>query len=284
MAGQNIARVSGDTAERTWQIARAAPARPLAPFVTEYCGWSERTEGSSVRCHVPISAVPLIVNVHPGFMNRSGEGEFVARDAFIAGLHTRPAFTRFDGVSGGVQVNLTPVGARLFTGLPMSEIANACIDLDDALGASGRELRERIQHAPDWETSFAIVDETIAARLARAAAVPRAAVWAWRRIEESGGLAPIAPIAEEVGWSRKHLVEQFRRHIGLPPKTLARVVRFGRLVAGLREGGAAPWALVAARYGYFDQAHLVRDFAQFAGCTPREYMRRQLEDGSGMSG
>lgn len=274
---------STESAERRWRIARAPPAPALAPYVAEYCGWFESIDAVPVRCHVPIGAVPMIINVHPGFMNRSAAGDFVPRDAFIAGLHTRPAFTQFDRISGGVQVNLTPIGARLFTGLPMSEIANTSVNLHDVLGASGRELRERIEQAPDWESSFTTLDDFIAARLARAVAVPRGAVWAWRRIEETGGLAPIAPIADEVGWSRKHLVEQFRRHVGLPPKTLARVVRFGRLVRGIAGMESPPWALVAARYGYFDQAHLVRDFVQFAGCTPSEYMRRQLDSG-GMAG
>jgi AraC-like DNA-binding protein len=284
MSARIVEQRSSEAAERTWRIARAAPAPALAPYVAEYCGWYERTVAASVRCHVPIGVVPMIINAHPGFMNRSPGGEFVPRDAFIAGLHTRPAFTRFDGVSGGVQVNLTPIAARLFTGLPMSEIANTSVDLGDVFGAPGRELCERIEQAPDWESSFRILDGFIAARLARAVAVPRGAVWAWRRIEETGGLAPIAPLADEVGWSRKHLVEQFRRHIGLPPKTLARVVRFGRLVRGIAGMESPPWALVAARYGYFDQAHLARDFAEFAGCTPREYMRRQLGGGSGMAG
>jgi AraC-like DNA-binding protein len=63
---------------------------------------------------------------------------------------------------------------------------------------------------------------------------------------------------------------QFRRRCleesGLAPKHLCRVLRFRR-ACELGERGL-PWGLIAAEAGYFDQAHLIRDFREFTGATP----------------
>jgi AraC-like DNA-binding protein len=98
-------------------------------------------------------------------------------------------------------------------------------------------------------------------------------------LHASGGLVPVKEIAAEVGWSRKHLLLQFRDHVGLPPKTLARIIRFNRTLRCL-EGIEAPhWAEIAHACGYYDQAHFNRDFRAFAGTTPGDYLRRRIAEG-----
>ena len=63
----------------------------------------------------------------------------------------------------------------------------------------------------------------------------------------------------------------FARHVGIPPKVVARILRFqGALRALMRDPGC-PLADVAANAGYFDQAHFVRDFRQMSGGVPRGY-------------
>ena len=91
--------------------------------------------------------------------------------------------------------------------------------------------------------------------------------WAWRQLEGSCGAVPIGLLAEEIGWSRRHFVDRFRRHVGLAPKPTARVLRFARAHTLLsRSGGSV--GEVAARCGYADQSHLVRECHRLAGCTP----------------
>ena len=60
-------------------------------------------------------------------------------------------------------------------------------------------------------------------------------VWAWRRLEVSDGGPPIGELASQLGWSHRRLIERFREQIGLAPKTVARVLRFHRVVRELRE-------------------------------------------------
>jgi AraC-like DNA-binding protein len=109
-----------------------------------------------------------------------------------------------------------------------------------------------------------------------APAVPRELEWSWRRLLVSDGRVPVASLAEEVGWSRRHLAARFREHVGLQPKALARILRFERAAERLRRG--ADLADAALDSGYYDQAHFNRDFKAFAGVTPTQYRVTSVQD------
>jgi AraC-like DNA-binding protein len=88
----------------------------------------------------------------------------------------------------------------------------------------------------------------------------------------------IGALAREIGCSRKYLASRFQEHVGLAPKSVARVLRFERAVRMLgRAGAGVRWSELALACGYYDQAHLIRDFRQFSGQTPGAYLRARLE-------
>jgi AraC-like DNA-binding protein len=83
----------------------------------------------------------------------------------------------------------------------------------------------------------------------------------------------IGALAETIGCSRKHLVAQFRAQVGLPPKSVARILRYERAEELLSRPGATPLD-VAMACGYSDQSHLSREFRELAGTTPGGRARR----------
>jgi AraC-like DNA-binding protein len=87
-----------------------------------------------------------------------------------------------------------------------------------------------------------------------------------------------------VGWSRRHLAARFRDQVGLPPKVVARVLRFQCALRLMGTDGGPAWSDVALACGYYDQAHLNREFRSLAGCAPTRYFAARLPDGGGDSG
>jgi AraC-like DNA-binding protein len=84
-------------------------------------------------------------------------------------------------------------------------------------------------------------------------------------------------VARAVGVSRRQLGRLFRERIGFGPNVLGRLARFQRALGALEQQGRIPLAGVAARAGYFDQAHMSRDFRLLAGTTPAGYLREMRE-------
>jgi AraC-like DNA-binding protein len=253
---------------------RAAPA-PLAPHVLGYVGYREDSPGPFRRVAVPSAEVHVIISFGPE-IRAPGPAR-----SFVAAPHSEHAIVEHDGEQDGVELRLTPLGTRMLLGTPMHEVAGAVVELDHVLGRAAAELTERLYETPGWAERFALLDAVIARRLGQARPPDPGVELAWRRLVHSHGAVPVGRLAEETGWSRRHLLARFRDHVGLAPKVFARILRFQRAAALLERPGGPSLCEVAVECGYFDQAHLNRDFRAFAGCTPIELMARRLPDGGG---
>src|SRR5262249_30017552 len=174
------------------------------------------------------------------------------RSMWIGGLRDRHMLSEATGPLHCLEVRFTPIGARRFLGLPMSQLTNGILDLEDHLGAVARRLTAQLYDAPRWEGRFAILDRFIGERLNASRPVPDGVAWAWRALHESNGCVAIGSLAGELGWSRKRMVAAFADQIGLTPKLLARILRFDRVVRELDHVDAVSWAAVADASGYFD--------------------------------
>jgi AraC-like DNA-binding protein len=246
------------------------PAPPLADLVEHIVGYRETRRGHVRMIETASLVVPLIISFGEPF--QIGLGRAPGRDdrigSFTAGLFSGHVVIDSFGASHCLQIDFTPLGAFRFFGLPMHELANSMVPLDDLPGSPYSKLAEQLAELPYWESRFDLAEAFVLERL-RGGTPPCAAVaWAYSRILRSGGQARIGAIADELEWSRKHLADRFHNEVGLAPKSVARIARFNRALALARNGGAESWADVAAACGYSDQAHLVREFRDMAGATP----------------
>jgi AraC-like DNA-binding protein len=177
---------------------------------------------------------------------------------------------------------LTPLGARCLIGFPLEEVGDRLIDPADVFGSAVRETIERLQETNSHAGRLAILEQLMTQRLILCRnQIPRDLIWALSRLQETFGSVGVNTLAAELGCSRKHLTVRFGREFGMPPKLFARVMRFDRAVRVLRRDRVASWAELASACGYADQAHLTRDFREFAGGPPAAFARRRLPDEGG---
>lgn len=217
----------------------------LHPLLTrDYVFFRQPAAAGASWLAPPSTAVTVIINM--------GEAFGGLPRAFVAGLSDRCDVVSQHGEIDCVELKLTPLGAYRLFGVPMNELTNQVVD-----------LTELADVAPDH------LDESLL-RLADQGPEPAGEVaWVWRRLVDEHGNVPIGALAAEVGWSRRHLVNRFHAQVGLPPKMLARILRFEELLRRLPTG---PIAAVATACGYYDQAHMNRDFREFTNTTPSEYL------------
>jgi AraC-like DNA-binding protein len=252
-----------------WELATRELPPPLRPHVRGLVGYDEVAPAPCLRRELPLPQVVVIIEFGPPLRVHDDAGA-ASRYAggFVAGLGDRPTATAHDGAQRGIQLNLTPVGARLVFGVALHELTGRVVHLDDLLPPGERGLADRLAALPSWDERFDAVEALLAARLAAATVPVDVVAWACRRIEASAGGVDIGRLADELGYSGKHLITLFRDRVGVPPKRLARLVRFDHLIRRLRAGPPATWAELAAELGFADQAHLTREIRRFTGVTP----------------
>jgi AraC-like DNA-binding protein len=276
---------------------RARPAEPLRPYVAWYTGYRQRGVPPARHRGLPSPFLtfiitldePLVILAHPD--SRQGPGTFTT---LLGGLHSAPALIVHEGAQSGIQVALRPLGTRALLGLPAGELAEIDVPAEVVLSDLCSELRTRVLQATAWPERFAVLDEILIRSMNVAPAPARPDVapevgWAWRQLLTSGGAILVSDLAEQTGWSGRHLASRFRAEIGLTPKAAARVIRFHRarhLLArqatatatgtGTAAGtGGYRLADLAAACGYFDQAHLAREFRALAGCPPSQWLAEE---------
>lgn len=276
---------------------RYRPGEPLCRYVAWYTGYRQRGVPPARHRGLPSPYLtliftldePLSIEAHPD--PGQPPGEF---GALLGGLHSAPALIRHEGAQSGLQLALRPPGVRALLGLPAGELADTDVPAEAVLGGVCAELRDRIRTAAGWPERFAILDEILLRQLVTGSAradgpgtgVAPEVLWAWRQLLRAGGAVRVGDLAAETGWSGRHLASRFRAEIGLTPKAAARVIRFDRARQALlrhvrtradHEGGYQ-LADLAAGTGYFDQAHLAREFRALAGVPPSQWLAEEFRN------
>jgi AraC-like DNA-binding protein len=260
------------------ETVEARPAAALRSLVGSYRGYRLQGPAGTHR-GLPSRHLTFIISLaEPVDICRMPDASQTpaAYGAPIGGLHASPATIRHNGFQYGMSLDLTPLGARALLGLPAGALAYSVAPLDEFLGRTAVELVDRLMAAPGWSERFTILDDVLSRVLVDTVALPPEVSWAWRRLVASGGTLEVSDLADDVGWSRRHLGEVFRREVGLPPKVAARVLRFERSRRLLERPDRPGLADVAVAAGYYDQAHLARDWRQMAGCPPTTWMAEEL--------
>lgn len=262
-----------------YSLRRPHPA--LAHCVVRYLGYREHSGTPVRRRQAPGASCTLILGLGPPIRLHGPAGPSLPV-SFLAGMHDGPVLTEFTGHQYGLQVDLRPLGVFALLGRPMPELTNVAPQLTELDVPELAGLPTRLAEEPDWPRRFALLDDVLLCRLDASAARPDPEVaWAWRRLVRSAGRVGVQELADDTGWSRRHLLTRFRGQVGLAPKTTARVLRFhhaSRLLAPASVYSGTPSIAqpsisdVAATCGYADQSHLVREFHALAGCTPTEYL------------
>jgi AraC-like DNA-binding protein len=271
---------------RTVPVNEAVAARPTGPlrrFVREHHGYRQHGVEPARHLGMPSPYLTVIFTLHePLHLAQHVDPAHPpgVYDAIVGGLHSSPAVVVHDGAQSGLQLEFSPLGARALFGMPAGELSGIDVEAVDVLGRVARDVQERVQEAADWTARFTALDEVLGSHVADERP-PDEVCRAWSLLCRSGGAVPIRSLAREVGWSERHLTARFRTEIGLTPKLAARVIRFHRarrvLMRNVR-AGRPNVAGVAAECGYFDQAHLVRDWQQFTGLAPTAWIDAEFRN------
>jgi AraC-like DNA-binding protein len=190
------------------------------------------------------------------------------RGAVVAGPDTGPApVTRRPGATV-VGVRFHPGTGAAIVGLPADELRDLRVPIPEVWGDRGRRLEESLDAAGSAPERLQLIERELRGRAGAAGRPDRLVAGAVALLR--GPEPPrIARLAEELGISERQLRRRFRTAVGYGPKTLARVLRFQRMLglarAGVSRGDLARLALAA---GYADQAHMTVECTRLAGASP----------------
>jgi AraC-like DNA-binding protein len=244
--------------------------RPPLDAMVE-CVWFLRGDGrhaDPLQRVLPDGCIELVFHFGHRFAWVSADGAHHRQDAcVVAGMLTAPLVLVPPDDADTMGVRFRPGCAYRFLRVPLSELTDRTIGLDCIWGSSARRLEEELGAARGDGARLAIVTRVLTERLSATAPDERVAS-AVRDLIRSAGRADVATIARRAGVTERHLQRRFADRVGINPKLLARILRFQNTLRQRTASTPLEWARVAVDCGYFDQSHLIRDYAALAGDTP----------------
>jgi AraC-like DNA-binding protein len=255
-------------------LARPPRSRALAPFVASF--WVHRGQlAHRFERVLPAGCMQLLVNLHEDELRDytlDGHAASRIRGTGLQGPRTTPVVIDTIGQCEICGVSFVPGGAWPFLGVPASVITDRVIDLSEFWGRHGSVLRDRLLEVRNPAAQLDVL-ETALLEQARHfneldRAIEVACVWVAQGMR-------VRTVGDRMGLTPRQLIARFRSRIGMSPKLFSRIARFQRVIHAM--DGETSWVELADRYGFADQAHLIREFREFAGTTPTAYRARSVE-------
>lgn len=241
----------------------------------------------TVQRILPDGRPALILNFGRPFESQTNGRWKQQPECFFVGQITGPLLLRPTGPAEMLGIQFRPQGATALLRQPMGALTDSAVALEDLSRRMSREL-ERVRDLRSLEEALVAVDP-ILDRFARGARGDENPVsYAVREMERTGGLMSVREAADRLGWSTRQLERRFKDTVGIPPKLFGRMQRFQRVFRAM-ESSASNWIDTAVRCGYYDQAHLIRDFREFSGRSPTTLLEQEIDllrhfvNGRGMS-
>jgi AraC-like DNA-binding protein len=186
----------------------------------------------------------------------SGRGFAPAQETFIMGVHFKPG------------------GAFPFLGLPAGDLSDTHVDLETLWGPPAGRLRERLCEARTSAERFQLLQEALLSRLCHGVEQHYAVSAALEMFGKNQAGQRVWEAAKYLGLSQRRFIQVFKAEVGMTPKLFSRIQRFQQTRTFIQRNPSINWAELAVDLGYFDQSHFIREFLEFSGLSPSDYIDR----------
>ncbi|PTL82190.1 AraC family transcriptional regulator [Vitiosangium sp. GDMCC 1.1324] len=251
----------------------ARPCAALAPYVQ--CFW-----GMTAHASIPLPSRVLpdgCIDILMDLGSSSGRDAMPPR-LRIVGAMQQAEVVPLSGEACFVGIRFRPGGAHPFLRLPVHELTDGHLALGSLWPHVAREWEERLWGTEGLRARLALLEQLLLRRLS-SASLDAALAHAVGLIQAARGRLQVESLEDVLGVGSRQLERRFRATVGLAPKVLCRIARMQHAVALLEHRPETAGAELALSAGYYDQAHLIREFRALTGLSPGAYVREQTQVG-----
>jgi AraC-like DNA-binding protein len=254
------------------------PKPPLSKFVDNFWLYDGYEPEHKTERILPTGTLELVINLR--------QNELLFYDAELTENRSSFSGAIVSGASGRsfspdtaeaaliIGVHFKPGGAFPFLGLPAGDLADTHVDLETLWGPSAGRLRERLCEARSSAERFQLLQEALLSRLCHGVEQHYAVSAALEMFGKNQAGPRVREVAKHLGLSQRRFIQVFKAEVGITPKLFSRIQRFQQTRTFIQHNPSINWADLAVDLGYFDQSHLIREFLEFSGLSPTDYINR----------
>jgi AraC-like DNA-binding protein len=255
------------------------PKPPLSNFVDNFWLYEGRGAEPESELILPTGTLELAINLRQNELQfyDAERPEKISRlsGAVVSGAHGH-GFTPVSSEAETliIGVHFKPGGAFPFLGIPACEIADSHVDVETLWGRAVRRLREQLCEATTSADRFRLIEEALLKRLFGGVEQHYAVSAGLEMFAQNESGPTVRETAKYLNLSQRRFIEVFKAEVGITPKLFSRIQRFQKTRTVMQQNPPSNWTALALDRGYCDQSHFIREFIEFSGLSPTDYINR----------
>lgn len=250
------------------------PTKKWQPYIERF-EWYDFADDAGVREYpiFPLGLPHLIIQLDRAVVHKTSfSAGWVNRPhAFVGGPFENGYLLKIGPSTRIFSVVFKPGKLGHFIAGKVSEYKNRLVPLDVLWGSAGVVLAAQFMDAKNDITRVETITRFLSQqwKVQNTAAIEHAA----QQLMDSSGLLSIRNIRAMTNYSTSHFRKRFTEEIGLSPKQMQKIIRINALTERIKQHGKSSFTNVAYEFGYFDQAHFIKDFQAIIGMSPSIYFK-----------
>lgn len=245
------------------------------------CYWtleSPKEERPQKQTIVPDGCMEMIFHYGDLYRQYHENGSSIIQPrCFVIGQLTRPLEIETTGETGIFSVRFQPQGFLPFASIPIKEMANTAVPLQELFGKEGQEIEQKILTAQSTSERIKLIEAFLLNRLTDSETVDRIVRSTVETILTANGQLSVDELSKHTKVNRRQLERKFSSTIGLSPKQLSKTIRLQATLKLLLNKNFTSLTALAYQGEYYDQAHFIKDFKELTGFTPKEFYQNKLK-------
>lgn len=252
--------------------------KPLAPFIESIFYYKGFKPDHSIERVVPTGHVFIIFELD-GLEYHTYDRETLKingtyKKAWVSGMHKDYLSISAHQDSEMLVIQFKTNGSYPFLNIPIHQLNNKVVDAKEVFGDEILELREQILKGDNALEKFKSVEDWLTHQF-DTNKIPNSDILHILLQLKEKPVTESSKIIKSFNNTQKHLISQFKTHFGLTPKVFHRIFRFNEILKKIQNKEQLVWSQIAYEFGYSDQSHFIKEFKEFSGFNPQEFINQE---------
>ncbi|MDO6439418.1 helix-turn-helix domain-containing protein [Cyclobacterium sp. 1_MG-2023] len=235
----------------------------------------------SIERVVPTGHVFIIFELD-GFQRNTYDNDTLApiatyKDVWVSGMQKNHISISAHQHSELFVIQFKAFGAYPFFHFPMQNLNDKVISGKEVFGEDILALRKEILEKKSTEEKFQSAEIWLLERFRKDKTPPAELLKVLERLQHEP-VVNFPEVIEGYAKTQKHLIDQFKKYVGLTPKYYQRMLRFNVILQQIYQSKKIEWAQVAYQFEYTDQSHFIKEFKHFSGINPQKFIQQGFHD------
>lgn len=211
------------------------------------------------------------VDIMFSFGNTPSQNSMKQYCPYIIGTNTSFSELFFEGKVTMLGIRFKPGGITAFTRIPVYDLTDRHEDLTLVETIFDERFYGCLPECKTLQDKIKHIDCYLTGRLSSSYIPPKEILYAVQLIEQTRGILPLSEILKSIYLCQRHFDRKFKCAIGLSPKAFSKIIRFKNTLNFIQNNPTDSLFSVALDCGYFDHAHLTREFKVLSGFLPTHF-------------